>query len=88
MSDDIETEVIDEKGVVNVRVMMPRNHGSLDGSSVIEAPVCVADVTVRDDEQTVKAVADALLTWYAEQQDADPRGAKPMSQRMDEAYDR
>ena len=88
MSDGIETEVIEEKGVVNVRVTMPRDHGSLDGSSVIEAPVCVADVTVRDNEQTVKAVADALRAWCAEQQDGDPRGSKPMSQRMNEAYDR
>jgi len=88
MSDDIETEIIEEDGVVNVRVSVPRNHGSLDGSSTIEAPVRVADVTVRAEESTVKAVGDALLTWYAEQQDADPRGAKPMSQRMNEAYDR
>ena len=87
MSDDIETEVIEEDGVVNVRVSVPRNHGSLDGSSTIEAPVRVADVTVRAEESTVKAVGDALLTWYAEQ-DTDPRGSKPISQRMDEAYDR
>jgi len=88
VSDDIEAETIEEDGVVNVRVTMPRDHGSLDGTSRIEAPVRVADVTVRADEQTVKAVADALRAWYAEQQDADPRGPKPMSQRMDEAYDR
>jgi hypothetical protein len=87
MSDDIETEVIEEKGVVNVRVTMPRDHGSLDGSSVIEAPVCVADVTVRADDQTVRAVADALRAWCDEQQ-TDPRGSKPISQRMNEAYDR
>jgi len=88
VSDDIETETIEEDGVVNVRVTVPRDHGSLDGTTMIEAPIRVADVTVRADEQTVKAVADALRAWYAEQQDADPRGQKPMSQRMDEAYGR
>jgi len=88
MSDDIETEVIEEQGVVNVRVMMPRDHGSLDGSSTIEAPVCTADVSVRAEVDTVEAVWQELGSWLAEQSDADPRGGKPMSQRMDEAYDR
>jgi|APHM01.1.fsa_nt_gi hypothetical protein len=52
MSDNIETEVVEEDGVVNVRVSMPRDHGSLDGTETISAPVTVADVTVRAEEET------------------------------------
>ena len=88
MSDDIETTLKEEDGMLTVEVAAPRDHHSLDGSSVIEAPVVIAKVDIRDDEDAVKAVIDRLGEWYAEQQDSVRDSVKSVSQKMDEAYDR
>ena len=88
MTDEIEATVEEDDGMLNVTVAMPRDHGSLDGNGTISAPVTVADIDVRAEEDTVEALANALLTWYAEQQPTSPRGEKPIHQRMNEVYDR
>jgi len=89
MSDSIETTLKEEEdGMLSVEVTAPRDHQSLDGSSVIEAPVVVAKVDIRNDEDIVKAVSDRLGEWYAEQQDSVRGSVKSVSQKMDEAYDR
>jgi hypothetical protein len=81
MSDSIETTLKEEDGMLSVEVTASRDHHSLDGSSIIEAPVKVAEIDIRNDEDIVKAVSDILGEWYGEQQDS-------ASQKMDEAYDR
>jgi hypothetical protein len=68
MSDDIETTLKEEDGTLNIEVTMSREHQSIDGSSIIEAPVVVAEIDIRNDEDTVKAIIDRLKEWYAEQQ--------------------
>jgi len=88
MTDDIETNLKEEDGMLTIEVTVPRDHHSLDGSSVIEAPVKVAEIDIRNDEDTVKAVRDRLGEWYAEQQDSVRDSVKSVSQKMDEAYDR
>lgn len=77
MSDDVHTIVDHADGMVRVEVQMSREHRSLVGDSTVDAPVTVAEVTVRDDPDTVQAVSDALRRWHAEQQ---PTGA-PEGQR-------
>ena len=88
MSSEIETTVDEDDGVLTAKVSMPRDHRSLDGDGVVSVPVTVANITVRAEEETVKALADALHSWYAEQQDAAPLGPKSVTQKMDEVYDR
>jgi hypothetical protein len=88
VSDEIETTVEEEEGILNVTVSMPRDHGSLDGNGTISAPITVADIDVRAEEDTVEALANALLTWYTEQQPTGPPGEKPIHQQMNEVYDR
>jgi len=72
MSDDVHTIVDHADGMVRVEVQMSREHRSLVGDSTVDAPVVVAEVTVRDDPDTVKAVSDALRRWHAEQQPTGP----------------
>jgi len=72
MSDDVHTIVDHTDGMVRVEVQMSREHRSLVGESTVDAPVTVAEVTVRDDPDTVKAVGDALRRWHAEQQPTGP----------------
>jgi len=67
MTDDIETTLKEEDGMLSVEVTASRDHHSLDGSSVIEAPVVVAEIDIRNDGDTVKAITDKLDEWYAEQ---------------------
>jgi len=88
MTDGIETTLKEEDGMLSVEVTASRDHRSLDGSSVIEAPVVIAEVDIRNDEDTVKAVIDRLGGWYAEQQDAQSHPEKSISQKMDEVYNR
>jgi len=88
MTDGIETTLKEDDGMLSVEVTAPRDHQSLDGSSVIEAPVVIATVDIRNDEDTVKALIDRLAEWYAEQQDAQSYPEKSISQKMDEVYDR
>ncbi|AFH23103.1 hypothetical protein OSG_eHPD7_00155 [environmental Halophage eHP-D7] len=93
MTDDIETTLKEEDGMLSVEVTMPRDHQSLDGSSIIEAPVVVAEIDIRNDGDIVKAVSDILGEWYAEQQDSEQQDSvrgpvKSVTQKMDEAYDR
>jgi len=68
-NDNIETILTEEDGMITVTVTAPRDHHSLDGSSVIDAPVKVAEIDIRKDDNTVKAVIDKLGNWYAERQD-------------------
>jgi hypothetical protein len=88
MTDDIETTLTEEDGMLSVEVTMPREHQSLDGSSIIEAPLVVAEIDIRNDEDTVKAITDKLDEWYAKQQDSVRDSVKSVSQKMDEEYDR
>jgi len=67
-NDNIETTLTEEDGMLTVTVTFPRDHPSIDGSSVIEAPVTVAEIDIRKDEDTVKAVIDKLRDWYAQRQ--------------------
>jgi hypothetical protein len=77
MSDDVHTTVDHTGGMVRVEVQMSRTHDSLAGESSIDVPVTVAEVTVWDDPDTVKAVSDALREWYAEQQPTEaPEGQR------------
>jgi len=87
MTDGIETTLKEEDGMLSVEVTASRDHRSLDGPSVIETPVVIANVDIRNDEDTVKAVIDRLAEWYAEQQDAQSHPEKSISQKMDEVYD-
>ena len=87
-TNDIQTTLTEEDKMLNVEVTVPREHQSIDGSSIIEAPVVVAEIDVRKDEDTVKAIIDRLGEWYAEQQDSVQDSVKSVSQKMDEVYDR
>jgi hypothetical protein len=86
--DSIETTLIEKDGMLSVEVTVPRDHQSFDGSSIIEAPIVVAEIDIPNDEDTVKAISDRLGQWYAEQQDSVRDSVKSVSQKMDEAYDR
>jgi hypothetical protein len=69
MSDDVQTIVDHTDGMVRVEVQMSRTHDSIGGDSTVDAPVVVAEVTVRDDRDTVQAVADALQRWHDRQEE-------------------
>jgi len=88
MTEDIETTLKEEDEMLTVEVTTPRDHHSLDGSSIIEAPVVVAEIGIPKDENTVKAITQKLDEWYAQQQDSVRDSVKSVSQKMDEAYDR
>jgi len=88
MSPGLESTIEEAGGMLRVRVTAPRNHHSLTGDEVVKAPVTVATVELRADEDTAKAVGDALLSWYADQQDPTYPGPKSVTQRMDEVYNR
>ena len=64
MSDDVHTIVDHTDGMVRVEVQMSRTHDSIGGNVDLDKPVTVAEVTVRDDPDTVQAVADALQRWH------------------------
>jgi len=88
MTPGLEATIEEAGGMLRVRVTAPRDHHSLSGDGMIEAPVVVAEVELRADEDIAKAVGDALLSWYADQQDPSYPGPKSVTQRMDEVYDR
>jgi hypothetical protein len=65
---DLKTELIETDDGLRLRVSEPQEHGSLDGTKTIKAPVELADIDLPAERDVAEALGDALLSWATKQQ--------------------
>jgi hypothetical protein len=65
---DLKTELIETDDGLRLRVSEPQEHGSLDGTDTVRAPVEVADIDLPAETDVAEEIGDALLSWSTKQE--------------------